>query len=726
MGKSVNCLHLLSLNFLLLFSNYSFAKEGMWLPNLLGHVNEAEMKDLGMKISADDIYSINHTSLKDAVVQFGGGCTGELISSQSLLLTNHHCGFSQIQTLSTLEKNYIKDGYWAKSFEEELPCPGLTATFIIEIRNVSEQILPFISDTMSEMKRQSVIKLITDNLEKAAISGTHYKAFTKSFYQGNEFYLFITEVFTDIRFVGVAPKAIGNFGSDTDNWMWPRHTGDFSLFRIYAGKDNHPADYSKENKPFSPRYFLPINISGIKEGDFAMIMGFPGKTNEYLPAEGLEMVYSQTNADKVSIREQRLKIWKEAMGTNDTIQLNYSAKYRTLANYYKKWSLENQNLRKHESILKRKGFDKQFLEWTLADSMRRAEFGNLLNDFSEIYSKGKVFGHALDYTSESLMGIELLNYVLSFKKLIELRRNIHADEKEVEVQLEKTKKMANGFFKSYSKSTDKKVCFSMLKLSDENMSDSLRPDILVRIKNDFSGDFMKYTEELYSKTIFLKQEKLLSMLNNFGSVEIKKLTKDPAWKLAINIQDFQKEKIQPSYNAFVQGSAKLLRKYMEGILQMDTVKQFYPDANSTLRVTYGSIQGMNPRDGVIYNWQTNLDGLIEKGNLNDDDFQVPEKLKELYATRNFGQYESNGSVPLAFLTSTQTTGGNSGSPVLNDKGELIGTSFDRASEGVMSDYVFDEKLTRTISLDIRFTLFIIEKLGGADRLIQEMKIIKDK
>jgi len=266
----------------------------------------------------------------------------------------------------------------------------------------------------------------------------------------------------------------------------------------------------------------------------------------------------------------------------------------------------------------------------------------------------------------------------------------------------------------------------MLKLSDENMSDSLRPDILVRIKNDFSGDFMKYTEELYSKTIFLKQEKLLSMLNNFGSVEIKKLTKDPAWKLAINIQDFQKEKIQPSYNAFVQGSAKLLRKYMEGILQMDTVKQFYPDANSTLRVTYGSIQGMNPRDGVIYNWQTNLDGLIEKGNLNDDDFQVPEKLKELYATRNFGQYESNGSVPLAFLTSTQTTGGNSGSPVLNDKGELIGTSFDRASEGVMSDYVFDEKLTRTISLDIRFTLFIIEKLGGADRLIQEMKIIKDK
>ena len=457
-----------------------------------------------------------------------------------------------------------------------------------------------------------------------------------------------------------------------------------------------------------------------------MIMGFPGKTNEYLPAEGLEMVYSQTNADKVSIREQRLKIWKEAMGANDTIQLNYSAKYRTLANYYKKWSLENQNLRKHESILKRKGFDKQFLEWTLADSMRRAEYGNLLNDFSEIYSKGKVFGHALDYTSESLMGIELLNYVLSFKKLIELRRNIHADEKEVEVQLEKTKKMVNGFFKSYSKSTDKKVCFSMLKLSDENMSDSLRPDILVRIKNDFSGDFMKYTEELYSKTIFLKQEKLLSMLNNFGSVEIKKLTKDPAWKLAINIQDFQKEKIQPSYNAFVQGSAKLLRKYMEGILQMDTVKQFYPDANSTLRVTYGSIQGMNPRDGVIYNWQTNLDGLIEKGNLNDDDFQVPEKLKELYATRNFGQYESNGSVPLAFLTSTQTTGGNSGSPVLNDKGELIGTSFDRASEGVMSDYVFDEKLTRTISLDIRFTLFIIEKLGGADRLIQEMKIIKDK
>lgn len=712
--------------FILLFLSVSvFGKEGLWLPNLLGQLNEAEMKSLGMKISADDIYSINHASLKDAVVQFGSGCTGEIISGRGLLLTNHHCGFSQIQSLSSLDNNYLKNGFWANSLADEMPCPGLTATFIIEIRNVSENILPFLTDTMSEKKRQTIVKGITDSLEQSATAGTHYKAFTKSFYQGNEYYLFISEVFRDIRFVGAPPFAIGKFGGETDNWMWPRHQADISLFRIYAGPDNKPADYSKDNRPFQPRYFFPVNIGGVQEGDFTMVLGFPGRTNAYLPADGLEMIYSQTNPIKIKIREERLRIWNDAMLGNDTIFLQYSSKYKTLANYYKKWKGENSGLQKQNAIGERRNFDRQFLDWAKSDSLRKEKYGSLLDEFAWVYGKGKLFSSVNDVVSETLLSIELVNYVGTFRTLIESCHREQPDLKAIHDSAEKLKNSIAASFKNYSRVVDESVCAAMLKLAWETLPDTMRPEIYQNIRNEYRLDFRRYTQELFSKTIFLQQEKLSELLNGFNLSKCKKLEKDPAWILTKAIEVFSKTRVQPGNTEFMENIFMLQRRYMRGILEMKKNTRLYPDANSTLRVSYGRVEGMKPRDGVSYSYSTTLDGLVEKEGQNTTEFIVPPDLKQMNTDRNFGEYGENGILPLNFLASNHTTNGNSGSPVLNAKGELIGINFDRIAEGVMSDLMYVEKLGRNISVDTRYILFLIDKYSGAGWLLNEMKIVRE-
>ncbi|MFN8145624.1 MAG: S46 family peptidase [Bacteroidia bacterium] len=717
--------YVLCLSFFFLSGKNLSAREGLWLPNLLSELNESDMKSLGMKISAEDIYSVNHESLKDAVVQFGGGCAGGIISNQSLLLTNHHCGFSQIQSLSSIEKNYLQDGFWAKSLNEEIPCPGLTVTFIIRIENVSSQILSFLSDTLSEEQRKTIVKNLSDSLEAKTVKGTHYKAIIKSFFSGNEYYLFVTEVFKDIRFVGAPPLALGKYGGETDNWTWPRHESDFSVFRIYANKENQPADYSTENVPFHPRKFFSINDSGIKQDDFTLVMGFPGKTSEYIPSAALEMICSQTNPNKVKIREERLKIWNEEMIANDTVFLQYSSKYKTLANYYKKWKGEVEGLKKFKAVQIKKQFEREFTSWVSEKEERKSEYGQLLNNFDLQYEKGKSFSLLNDYVSEAMLGIELVNYVAAYRTLVESSHKDVRDEKLIQELADKLRLNYASAMKNYSAKVDERNCSEMLRLCYRNLPDSLCPDFLKRIYSEYNGSFQEYSHKLFSKSIFLQKEKLSELLSNFDLAKCKKLERDPAWKFMQDIFAFQKNKVQSGYDEFIKETNTLQRKFMKGIMEFSASKILYPDANLTLRVSYGKVEGLRPADGIEYTFQTTLDGLIEKEGKNKEEFIVPTRLKELFVKKDYGDYGENGTVPVNFLASNHTSGGNSGSPVINAKGQLIGLNFDRISEGIMSDYVYNPDLSRNIVVDIRFILFVIDKYGGCRRLIDEMKIVKE-
>lgn len=709
---------------LILFTILSSAKEGMWLPNLLEQINEKDMQSLGMKISADDIYSINHSSIKDAVVQFGGGCTGEIVSNEGLLITNHHCGFSQIQSISSLEVNFLKDGFWAKTREDEIPCPGLTATFIIEIRDVTENILPLLSDSLSEKERTNLVKQIADSLERSAVDGTHCKASTKSFFNGNKYYMFITEVFRDIRYVGAPPLDIAKFGGESDNWLWPREQADFSLWRIYAGSDNKPADYSKDNKPFRPRYFFPVNIGGVRSGDFTMVLGFPGKTNLYATSDALGMIYSQTNPDKVNIRDVKLKIWEQAMAQNDTVQLQYSSKYKTVVNYYKKWKYENEGIEKFDVISKRQKFEDEFISWTKSNPERTKEYGYVLEDYRSVLMRGKAYSFLNDYTSEALLGIELVNYVNTFRGLIEGNFRDSLGLQKVKALEEKLKKGISGSFKNYAPALDEKICAAMLELCWKNLPDTSRPAIFDKIKQDYSLDFKRYAHDVYSTSVFLQKNKLADVLENFDSSKAILLSKDPAWILSADVLSYQKVKVQPGYDLYMEESSAIQRKFMKGIMEMKKEEKFSPDANSTLRLSYGTVQGLT-KSKKYKTYLTTLDDILKNEGKNATEYHVSDELKALISKKDFGRYAFHGTVPVNFLSSNHTTNGNSGSPVLNAKGELIGVNFDRASEGMVSDLMYDENSGRNISVDIRYVLFLIEKVGKLDRLISEMKIVND-
>lgn len=705
------------------------AREGMWLPHLLGQLNEKEMQLMGMKISAEEIYSLNKSSLKDAVVHFGGGCTGEIISNRGLLLTNHHCGYSQIQSLSTLAENHLEKGYWASHDSLELPCKGLTATFIIETRDVTAEVLKALNPGLSAEEKDKRIRQIGDSLEKIATEGSHYKAQMKSMYAGNSFLIFISEVFTDVRLVGTPPNAVGNFGGDADNWMWPRHTGDFSLFRIYANKDNKPAPYSRENVPFHPRHHFPISLSGIQEGDFTMVFGFPGRTQTYIPSMGLDIIYSQTNPNRIGIRDVKLNIWNTAMQSNDTVKLQYASKYRSLSNHYKKWKGENMGLKKNDAVRKKIEEEKEFQKWVAASESRSREYGSLLKDFETVYKDGKVFMNAQDYYAEALNGIELVGFVLRFQTLYDLINADKPDTAAIEKSRNKLKSDLVDFFKNYNAATDEKLMSAMLELAAPKIPDYLQPtqlkSLYARSQKDKNA-YASYAKQVFSQSMFVSQEKISSFLQSFSSKSIPKLEKDPAWKLARSISTAQKNQLMPLLNDFNQRLNQLQSSYMKALLEKNQgVKALYPDANSTIRVSYGKVEGMIPRDGMSYNYYSTLDGVIEKADSSDEEFTVPEKLMELYRKMDYGNYSVNGTVPVAFLASNHTTGGNSGSPVINARGELIGTNFDRIWEGVLSDLYYDENLGRNISVDIRYTLFIIEKLGGAERLIREMTLVKN-
>jgi len=713
------------LAFTLLFcSFFSKADEGMWFPQLLQQLNIADMQMRGLKISAEDIYSVNKSSLKDAIVLFGGGCTGEIISKQGLLLTNHHCGFGEIQSHSTVEHNYLKDGFWASTLKDELPCPGLTVSFVISITDVTAQFNEVLKDGMSEQTRNEKIKELSAQIEKKAIEGTHYEAKVRQFFSGNEFYLIITETFKDIRMVGAPPSSIGKFGGDTDNWMWPRHTGDFSLFRIYANKENKPAEYSESNVPFVPRASLSINISGVNEGDFTMVYGFPGRTQEYISSYQEEMILNTTNPERIKVRTEKLRIMDDAMRSSEKLHIQYAAKQSSVSNGWKKWQGESKGLTQSNGLEKKEALERDFNQWLINNPTMQQKYGQVLPGLKTIYANNRPYISANNYYSEAAYGVELLTYALNFQSLVEVSSAKQVDNSKLETEKNKLFNNIADFYRDYDRSTDKQFFQSLLLMFDKNVPDSLKPSYFVEQRKKYQGDFVKWSDDVYSKTIFGDSIAVEKFLTAYKPSMAKKIINDPAYKLMEPIANYYKTIIAVKVNGMSLELGRLNRLYMAAQREMNTSKKYYPDANSTLRVAYGNVKSYYPRDGVKYNYYTTLDGIMEKYIKGHEEFDVSPKLLDLYKRKDFGPYASNGTVPVAFIATNHTTGGNSGSPVLNAYGHLIGTNFDRVWEGTMSDILFNPEICRNITLDIRYTLFVIDKYGEAKRLIQEMDLVK--
>ena len=698
----------LLLSFLMLCVLNSRAKEGMWLPMFLQQLNEAEMQAMGLELSAEDIYSINNGSLKDAIVHFGGGCTAEIISAKGLLLTNHHCGYGQIQSHSSVDNDYLTNGFWAKDQTEELTNKGLTATFIKYMKEVTAEVLANDTAEMSENQRKELIKSIGDSLIAIEIEGTHYEASIKPFFKGNRYFMFVTETFMDVRLVGAPPSSIGKFGSDTDNWMWPRHTGDFSIFRIYADKDNKPAEYSEDNVPYQPNRHLSISTQGVKPGDFTMVYGFPGRTDEYLPAVAVKQITQVLNPAKISIRKTALDIMDKEMRASDDVRIKYASKYASVANYYKKWIGENTGIQKTRGIKRKEEFETAFMD-ALSSNDVDPQYSGLLNLYDSLYDHMESVALARDYFIEiAYRGVEIIKFANKASKFI---RSGGLED------LEKFKKSISGHFKNYDANTDALLFDALLQKYHTDQADS------EYLPAYFNGK-MYTASEVFSKSYFSNQENLEDLFKSSLKKIQKKLSKDPAFKVASALYGHYRDVIYGKYWALEDELDALDRLYIKAMMEvLPDYRNYYPDANSTLRLTYGQVQGVSPIDAVSYGHVTYLEGMMEKYIPGDYEFDLPQKLIDLYESKDFGTYaDDNGKLPVCFIATNHTTGGNSGSPALNAKGELVGLNFDRAWEGTMSDINYDASRCRNIMVDARYILFIIDKYANADYLLDEMTI----
>jgi hypothetical protein len=701
------------------------ADEGMWIPLLIEKYNIKLMQEKGFKLSAEDIYSVNKACMKDAVMQFGGGCTGEVISGDGLLITNHHCGYGQIQKHSTLEHDYLTNGFWAMSKSEELPNPGLSVTFLKRMEDVTEKVMKGVTPEMTEAEKD---KLITSNIAgitKAATEGTIFTAFVRPFYMGKQYFLFVNQSFRDVRLVGAPPSAIGKFGGETDNWIWPRHTGDFSLFRIYADKNNNPADYSNENVPFKPVYHFPISLKGLKEGDFTMVFGYPGSTSEYVPSYHIDMIKNYINPKMIDIRTKKIEIMETAMNTDPLIRIQYSAKKAGLANSWKKWIGESQGLEKMGTIAKKEEFESKLTDWINKDQSRINRFGRLLPEYKRLYTVLREFSFVSSYMNEVFFnnGAEVIGFARNIKTLAELIKN-KADNDKINTARTYLLEAGKNFFQNYNQATDKKLFVTVMKLYGENLDPKWQAPEYIKMKNSCKGDFSSIADKLYNKSVFSDEARFRNFVTSFNASGVEKLNKEPFYLLALSVMDFINSNVRPDLIKTNDEIQKLNRDYMSAQMQFDSTRTFYPDANSTLRLTYGTIMGYYSKDAVYYNYYTTLKGIMEKDNPEIYDYNVPEKLRQLYRTRDFGRYTQNGEVPVCFIANNHTTGGNSGSPVINADGQLIGLNFDRAWEGVASDLSYNPEQSRNISLDIRYALFLIDKFAGAGYLLKEMTIVE--
>ncbi len=687
--------------FLFLFVQVNAQQGGMWIPSLLEGMNEQEMKSLGSKLSAKDIYDVNNSSLKDAIGHFNGGCTSEIISSKGLILTNHHCGFGQIQSHSSLENDYLKNGFWAMNLDEELPNNNLYVEFIVRIEDITTKALAGVTDSMTEREKQSAIDKNINGIKESTKKEDWQLVKVSPFYKGNQYFLFVTERFEDIRLVGAPPSSIGKFGSDTDNWVFPRHTGDFSLFRIYADKNNRPAKYNKDNVPYKPKHFLPVSLDGVEEGDFTLVFGFPGRTNEYLPATAIKHITQEFNPSNIAIREAALKEIDSQMKASDEVRIKYASKQARIANAWKKWIGENLGIQKSNAIQQRVEFEEIFKK-ALKEKGLEGKYGNILPEFEKLYK---------DFSSINIKRRNFIEVFLVTNELMQMTFRSFELEMAAKNKPELFDKVKNsligrlkGVHKNYDVNVDKGVFKNVMPLYNKN-----------------------FDAAIYDTTSFTDLDKALQLLEGSADEVVKKLNEDAAYAYAKPmIQEFYAQ-INREFQQKNQPIVALQKQYMKALMEALPKARYFPDANSTLRVTYGQVRGYSPRDAVYYNPVSYLDGVIEKYVPGDYEFDVPQKLRDLYKAKDYGQYaDKNGKVPVCFLGTNHTTGGNSGSPAIDANGNLVGLNFDRVWEGTMSDMNYDPEICRNIMVDARYILFIIDKYAGAKHLIDEMKLVHPK
>lgn len=709
--------YILSFGLVCLSLFHSFAEEGMLIPSVISAF-ESDMKAKGMKLSAKDIYDVNNSSLKDAIMHFGGGCTAELVSGKGLLLTNHHCGYSQIQSHSSLEKDYLKNGFWAKNLTEELPNAGLTASRMVRIDDVTKAVLFGVNASDNPVQREATMRKNIEQLVKDATTGTHYEAEVKPFNYGNDYYIIVKETFKDVRLVGTPPNSIGKFGGDTDNWVWPRHTGDFSVFRIYAGPDNKPAAFSDKNVPYAPIHFLPISFKDRKVGDFTMVYGFPGETEQHVSSAYLKFIIEKERPARIKMREKSLSVIDAAMRASDEVRIKYSAKQASIANAYKKWIGQVDGLKRLNGVAVKISQESAYNETAAINENWQKSYGQTVDLMNKLVEENS------EWEFKQAMGIEYLFVGPEFYKLArgldDLVKNHpkYAEKGELNAVIEKLIKGAEGFFKNYDANVDQKI-FELL-----------TEEYLKQINSDELNKKVLYNEALsklvFSKSVLTNKERYVAFLEKFkGKKSVSKLQKDPGFRLhTIFITDLR-ENVIPKFQEFDDKMTALLKNYVAGKYEMFPDDKHWADANSTLRITYGQLEGSAPADGMVYTEHTTLDGIIAKYNTGNPDFELLPRMLEMHENKDYGDYAQNGELWVCFTGSNHTTGGNSGSPVIDANGNLMGLNFDRTWESTMSDFMFDPNRCRNVVVDIRYVMWVMDKYSGAKHLVDEMVLVKE-
>ena len=690
------------------------ADEGMWLPSLIAQ-RITDMQEKGFRLDAENIYSINEASLKDAVVLFGRGCTGELVSPEGLLLTNHHCGYSQIQQHSSVEHDYLRDGFWAMSREEELPNKGLNVSFLERMEDVTDLILKGYEPDMSEDERVAIVKKNSKALiDEVTKEGKGLRATVEALYYGNQYFLFLYRQYEDVRLVGAPPSSIGKFGGDTDNWMWPRHTGDFSMFRIYADKDNNPAPYSKDNVPYKPKKYFRISTTGVQEGDFTFIYGFPGRTQEYLHSEGVRYIEKIGDPHKIHLRTLRLDIMSKYQSQSQKVRIQYSSKHANVANAWKKWQGEMKGIKKMKAVQTKKEFEAAFDKWAIG-----GEFDGVLTKIEGIYRDLEPYQFATDYYSETVRTIEMADLAMKIATLY-----IEGHEEGIaDFDQQKAREIMEAFYKNWYLPIDKECFVAVMNEYEKNVPSEFKPEYYKEQLAAY-GSIEAWAEDMFTRSVFCNPEQAL----NLTAEDKDRVIADPATQFLNQFNRWYAQDIRPVTSRLNQELQLAYRDYMRGQMvycrTQRVPKAFYPDANLTLRVAYGHIKGYSPADGTYYKPSSTIKGIMEKDNPDIFDYNIPQRLRDIYASKDYGRWaDATGEVPVCFIATNHTTGGNSGSPVINADGDLIGLNFDRVWEGTMSDIVFDPEICRNISLDVRYVLFIIDKVADADHLLEEMTFV---
>ena len=697
--------------------------EGMWLPLLIERLNYTDMKKMGLHLTADEIYSVNHSSLKDAIIIFGGGCTGEVISPDGLILTNHHCGYEAIRSHSSIEHDYLTNGFWAMNRNEELPNEDLTVKFVVRIEDVTKKVLAEVNNTMTEKERQTKIDEIIKTIEADASEKETYETIVESFFEGNEYYLFVYEVFNDVRLVGAPPSSIGKFGGDTDNWMWPRHTGDFSMFRVYTDKNGEPAKFSKDNIPMKSKYYLPISMKGIEKNDFAMILGFPGSTDRYMTSYGIQQEIEQNLPDKIKIRTLILDILKKDMAESDAVRIQYASMAAETSNYWKNFIGQKKGLQRLKVYDKKKTIEDEFIKWYENSPERKAKYGEALNDIKYGYENNKKYVKVENYFFEAIyLGSNVIQTAWQFNYFHYLLNNKNIKTERLSDLCKHFSEVSEKYFKNFNASTEQKLFTAMLKIYREDIPADMLPDIYKYIDKKYNGNIDKFAQHIFKKSIFTDKNRMDEFL------------KKPVYKTIDNDLAFKTMKsfFFDNYFKYLDMSEGVndtlqrgKRNFIAGLREMQSDRNFYPDANFTMRLTYGKVLDYIPADAVKYNYYTTVKGIMEKEDPDNEEFIVPERLKELYKNKDFEEYtDNNGVLRVCFLTDNDITGGNSGSPVINGDGQLIGIAFDGNWEAMSGDIAFEPDLQRTINVDIKYILFLIDKYAGASYLLDEMKIIR--